>query len=184
MSKSSTLPARRSRRPLIIVLVLLLTIGLAAGGTIWWMNRQTHEPVVLTAVEKVELEEKMYEPGRKFFVLTEREINGLIHQNTTLGEDVKVELASDAIHLRIKMTLDEDVPVLGGKTVKGRARLLASESEGLVLDDVTVYGVSLPNAWLGNLKGVSLFSALEDQLPSGVKSLAVSNGELRVELEE
>ncbi len=184
MNDSPKLPTRRSRRPLLIALILFLTIGLAAGGTLWWWQNRKIEPVLLTQTEKVELEERMYEKGKKSFVLTEREINGLIHANTNLGEDVKVELASGAIHLRVKTKLDPDVPVLGGKTVKAKARLIASNEEGLVIDDITVYGVSLPNAWVGNLKGVSLFSALEDQLPAGVKSIEVRNGEMQVELEE
>ena len=184
MKPSSTLPTRRSRRPLIIALILFLTIGLAAGGTLWWWQNRQIEPVILTAVEQVEIEERMYEEGKKSFVLTEREINGLIHANSNFGEDVKVELASGAIHLRVKTKLDPDVPILGGKTVKARARLIASVEEGLVIDDVTVYGISLPNAWIGDLKGVSLFSALEDQLPRGIKSIEVTPGEMRVELED
>lgn len=184
MNDSPSLPARRSRRPLLIALILFLTIGLAAGGTLWWWQNRKIEPILLTQTEKVELEERMYEKGKKSFILTEREINGLIHANTNLGEDVKVELASGAIHLRVKTKLDPDVPVLGGKTVKAKARLIASNEEGLVIDDITVYGVSLPNAWVGHLKGVSLVSALEDQLPAGVKSIEVRHGELQIELEE
>ncbi len=184
MNDSPALPTRRSRRPLIIALILFLTIGLAAGGTLWWWQNRKIEPVLLSQTEKVELEERMYEKGKKSFILTEREINGLIHSNTKLGEDLKIELATDAIHLRIKTTLDPEVPILGGKTVKARARLIASNEEGLVIDDLTVYGISLPNAWIGNLKGISLFSALEEQLPAGVKSIEVRNGEMHVELEE
>jgi len=175
---------RPKKRRLFFIILILLILAIAAGiGFWWWQNRQL-EPVVLTQTEKVELEERIYESGEKSFILSEREINGLIHDKTQLGEDIKVELANDAIHLRVKTTLDEDVPVFGGKTVNLRARLTASEEEGISVDDVTVYGISLPNAWLGDLKGVNLFEALDEQLPSGIKYFEVVDGEIRIELED
>ena len=76
------------------------------------------------------------------------------------------------------------MPVLGGKNVNAKARLIASVEEGIVIDDITVYGVSVPNAWIGDLKGVSLFSALEKHLPRGIKSLQIIPGEIQIELEE
>jgi len=58
------------------------------------------------------------------------------------------------------------------------------EEQGISIDDVTVYGISLPNAWLGDLKGVNLFEALDEQLPAGIKYFEVVDGEIRVELED
>ena len=173
----------KKRRFFIIVFLLLILVTAIGIGFWWWQNRQL-KPVLLTQTEKVELEERIYESGEKSFILSEREINGLIHEKTKLGKDIRVELVNDAIHLRVKTTLDEEVPLFGGKTVNLRARLIASEEEGISIDDVTIYGVSLPNAWLGDLKGVNLFEALDEQLPSGIKYFEVVNGEIRIELED
>lgn len=158
-------------------------IGAAAGGTIWWLNR-TPAPVILTQPERDAIEERIYEAGEKSFVLTEREVNGLLNHNTGFGESLRIELARDAIHLRFKTTLDEDLPFMGGRTVKARARLLNSAPGSLALDDVTLYGISLPNAWLGDLKGQNLISSLSSELPRGIETFEIAPGELRISLSE
>ncbi|YCM45525.1 hypothetical protein V2O64_05780 [Verrucomicrobiaceae bacterium 227] len=159
-------------------------IGIATGGALWWWNNRELEPVLLNELEITEIEERIYEPGSKSFSLTEREVNGLLNENTALGKDVRIELVTDAIHARVRTKLDPDFPVMGGRTVNAKARFKISNQEGIVLDDVTVFGVSLPNAWLGELKGKNLLDALTGELPRGVKSISVSQGQLNIALEE
>lgn len=186
-SPASSSPAGRTRRsrPLLTILIISLSIGVAVGGSLWWWNHlRKIEPIVLTQIEQSELEERIYEKGEKSLILSEREMNGLIHTHSQFGEAVQVKLVSGAIHLRIKTKLDSNVPILGGKTVNAKARLIASNEEGLILDDLTVYGVSLPNAWLGELKGKNLFEALEGHLPAGISSIEIRNGEIQIELED
>ena len=91
-NSSNNLPrARRWRTPLIILAILGLGVAIA-GATIWWVNRPI-QATVLTSPEKTKLEQKLslveqqpddpeYVPGEKEIVLTERELNGLIHENT------------------------------------------------------------------------------------------------------
>ena len=86
----NTLPrSRRWRAPLIILAILGLTACIA-GAALWWVNRPI-QATVLTTPEKATLEQKMaaidpdtadpeYVPGEKEIVLTERELNGLIHE--------------------------------------------------------------------------------------------------------
>lgn len=150
---------------LIKGIILLGIIALILGGLWWWHNRPIH-PVELSVKEqqvvaaKVEAIQKpaepQYEKGGKEIILTERELNGLLNQNTSLGKSVSFELARNAIHARVESDLDPDLPIMGGKRLKARARFLVSEIPGkaaFILDDVTVWGVSLPNDWLGGLKG-------------------------------
>lgn len=185
MTDTST-PARQGCRfrTFLLVFLLLGFVGVATAGTLWWWNNREHEPVVLAPEEKIELQERIYEPGAKSFSLTEREVNGLLNENTNLGKDVRLELGDDAIHARVRTTLAEDFPILGGHTVNGRARFRVSTAEGIILDDVTVFGISLPNAWLGELKGKNLLTSVTGNLPKGVKSISVTDGKLNVELEE
>ena len=159
----------------------------------WYFNKK-NAPVVLTSAEKQDVEQRIeeaqYEPGINSIVLSEREINGLINAHTTLGEDLKIELAKGALHARVRTTLDEDFPVLGGKTVKARARFLVEADElnpSVILDDLTVYGVSVPNAWLGELKGQNLLASLtggvgDNAFSRGIEEVRIENGLIEIQL--
>lgn len=184
---------------LIGLVVLLLVIG----GVWWWINRPI-SPVVLTAQEKTVVEAKVeaiqkptepkYEKGSKEIILTERELNGLLNERTTLGKTVSFELATNAIHARVETDLDKDLPIVGGKHFKARARFLVSEVPGqasFILDDVTIWGVSLPNDWLAGLKGRDLFGEIlgggkgraTGSVP-GVEEFKVESGRLIIRLKE
>lgn len=200
-------PAKKKGSCLIIGLICLLVIGVAAGAAYWWHNRpikpvklSTEEiQVVERKVEAIQGEEVVraervdptYEKGTKEIVLTERELNGLLNENTKLGEKLKFELVPDAIHARVETDLDPDLPLVGGKRFKARARFLVHQDEAgphFVIDDVTVWGISLPNDWLGGLKGHDLIGETigggKRRSLAGVKSMQVRSGEIRIELKE
>lgn len=183
MNTDSGLPKKRRRGTLILVAILFLGLGAAATAAVIWYQNRLLDPVVLTAPEKEEIHERIYQPGKKSFTLTERELNGLLHDHTNLGQDVRLELVTDALHARIRTILPPDFPILGGHTLRARARFLVSE-KGLILDDFTAYGISLPNAWLGDLKGKALLPSLTGGLPAGIQSLQIQDGRIDVSLEE
>jgi len=193
-----TRPRSRTRKALLILAALCLLLVTAGAATYWWHNRPI-TPTLLNAAEqqaldcKLEVAEKRsYQPGDKTITLTEREINALIHQNTGLGDKVKLELANDAIHARIRTELDEDIPIVGGQTLKMKARFLLKDADqhpAIILDDVTVWGISLPNAWLAELKGKNFVAELglnlsADQSESGIKKIQVRDGKITIELRE
>ena len=198
MSEIPAPPARRSSC-LMKGLVVLAVIALVLGGIWWWHNRPI-QPVELSAKEKSVVEAKVeaiqkpdgpvYEKGSKEIILTERELNGLLNQNTSLGKSVSFELARNAIHARVETDLDPDLPIIGGKRLKARARFLVSEIPGkaaFVLDDVTVWGVSLPNDWLGGLKGHDFIGESlggKGFRISGVEEFKVEPGRLIIRLAE
>jgi hypothetical protein len=187
------------------LLIVLAALLLVVGGLWFWSNRPIR-PVVLSEPEKsvveakveaiqqpekpVEPGEPVYEKGARDIIFTERELNGLLNQNTTLGDSVRFELATGAVHARIETDLHPDLPLVGGKRLKARARFLVGHQPGsarLVLDDLTIWGISLPNDWLGGLKGHNL---LEEALgaPSGgiagVEEFRVESGRLIIRLAE
>ncbi|MEP2774936.1 MAG: hypothetical protein ABJQ29_09870 [Luteolibacter sp.] len=184
---------------LMIAIIAILLLLVACAGAYWWYNRPI-TPVELSAKEKQVVEEKVgsleaapdepkYERGSKEIVLTERELNGLINQNTTLGDKLKLILAADEVHARLETDLDEDLPVVGGKKLKARARFLVGTVEGrpsLVLDDLTVWGASLPNDWLGGIKGQDLLGQIFGNSGgvSGIKELRIERGQLVIRLAE
>ncbi len=199
MSDQPAPPAPRRSSCLVKGLILCGIIVLILGGLWWWYNRPI-QPVELSAAEKTVVQAKVeaiqqpdgptYEKGTKEIILTERELNGLLNQNTSLGKSVSFELARNAIHARVESDLDPDLPIVGGKRLKARARFLVSEVPGkaaFVLDDVTVWGVSLPNDWLGGLKGHDFIGESiggKGHGIAGVEEFKVEPGRLVIRLAE
>jgi hypothetical protein len=199
MTAPNSSPVRKSSR-LPKVLIGLLVILLTLVGIWWWQNRPI-QPVVLSPQEKAEVEAKVeaiqkpaeptYEKGGKEIILTERELNGLLNANTDFGKTVSFQLATDAIHARVETDLDPDLPIVGGKHLKARARFLVSDSPGhasFILDDLTVWGISLPNDWLAGLKGRDLLGEIlgagkNGKIP-GVEQFKVEPGRLTIRLAE
>jgi len=202
------------------ILGLFLVIVLTVIITIWWMGRPI-KPVVLSEKEKEVVEQKLehlshastnsartfapsldalksepdriYVPGSRELRLTEREINGLLHENTDLGDTVRLEFGRNAINAYVAKPIPEDVPVLGGHMFRARGRFKLSIGNGgepyAILEDVTVFGLSLPKAWLGGIKGENLLKdAMGDQkgkpVLQGIKSLRVEPGALVLEVDE
>ncbi len=117
----------------------------------------------------------------------------MLNERTTLGKTESFELATNAIHARVESDLDPDLPVIGGKHLKARARFLVSSTPGqasFTLDDVTVWGISLPNDWLAGLKGRDLFGEIlgtgkaKAGKIAGVEELKVEPGRLIIRLAE
>jgi hypothetical protein len=193
---AASAPKRKSSCLLVAVIALLLIVILAVGGYLWY-NRPI-KPVELSAKESQALEQKIdrmevdagepkYEAGTKEIIITERELNGLLNENTDLGGKLSFALATDEIHARLETDLDEDLPVLGGKKLKAKARLLVKTTEGrpsLILDDLTVWGVSLPNDWLGGMKGKDLLSEIfgDGGNLGGIKEIRIEHGQLVIRL--
>ena len=184
---------------LLVAGVLLVLLLVTAVGVCFWYNRPI-EPVELTAKENQALEQKIdqieavpgepeYQPGSKEIIITERELNGLLAQNTDLGDKLSFTLATDEIHARFETDMDEDLPVVGGKRLKAKARFLVKAKDGkpsLVLDDLTVWGASLPNDWLGGMKGKDLLSEIFGSGGGirGIEELRIERGQLVIRLAE
>lgn len=206
----ASVPPRRSRWPFVVL--ALLAVLLLAGGLVWWFTRPI-QPVVLSPQETAVVEAKLasiqappaapvatpppgapepvYERGRKDIVLTEREINGLLNANTDLGQTLSFQLGTDTVLARYETDLDPDLPLLGGRKFKARAKFIVGEAAGqpaLIIDDLTIWGISLPNEWLGGVKGRNLLGEMlgsenGGRLP-GVESFSVKPGQLVIKLAE
>lgn len=189
-------PSGRRRKTLVIIGIVALVLISAGAIFHWWSNRAI-TPVILDTTEQRALDHKIehvqqrsYQPGKKTLVLTERELNALFHDNTGLGDKVRFELAQQAIHARIRTELDPDLPVIGGRTLKARARFMLNDQENnpaIILDDLTVWGISLPNAWLGELKGKNLIANLgidtsRNPVARGINGIHVDHGKITIHL--
>lgn len=124
--------------------------------------------------------------------LTEREVNALIATNTDLADKLAIDLSPDLISARLLVPLDPELPVLGGKTLKlssGFGLAYQNGRPSVILKGVTLWGVALPNSWLGNLKNVDLVHEYGDEgfwkaFAEGVEDMKVGDGTLIIKLKE
>ncbi len=125
--------------------------------------------------------------------LTERELNGLLSNNTDLARKVAIDLSDDLISLRLLIPVDPDFPVMGGKTIRAKAgaeMAYRDERPVIILKGVSLMGVPIPNAWLGGLKNIDLVREFgSDQgfwkaFADGVEAIQVREGELYIKLKE
>ena len=124
---------------------------------------------------------------------TEKELNAMLAKNTDLADKVAIDLAENLASAKIIIPLDPDFPLLGGKTLKVNAGTELSYANGrptVILKGVKVWGVPIPNAWLGNLKNVDLvkeFGGNEGfwkSFADGVENISVAEGQLKIKLKE
>ncbi len=125
--------------------------------------------------------------------LTERELNGLLANNTDLAQKLAIDLSDDLASGKLLIPLDPDFPVMGGKTLKitaGMELAFREQKPIVILRGVSVMGVPLPNAWLGNMKNVDLVSEFGgsagfwQSFSEGVENISVSDGRLVIQLRE
>jgi hypothetical protein len=133
------------------------------------------------------------EGANREITFSERELNGLLANNTDLAQKMAIDLATDLVSLRLLIPVDPDFPILGGKTLRVRAgaELAYRNNKPVVaLRGVSVMGVPVPNAWLGGLKNIDLMQEFGGEpgfwqsLGEGVESIQVRDGELYVKLKE
>lgn len=133
------------------------------------------------------------DPGRREVSFSERELNALVARNTDLARKLAIDLSDNLASARLLVPLDPDFPILGGQTLKLSAGLELGYAEGhpvVVLRGVSLWGVPVPNAWLGGIKNVDLvreFSAdggFWDAFSKGVDYIRVEDGRLTVKLKE
>jgi len=203
--------------------IMLLTIILSVGITIWVLTQyvfpKRFDPVELSTSEQQKLEDKLRvfegfgntdtvnntdnnslqpekyseEGANRKIELSERELNGMLANNTDLAQRMVIDLSENLASGKLLIPLDPDFPIMGGKTLKisaGMELAFRNEKPIVVLRGVSVMGVPLPNAWLGNMKNVDLvqeFGGSEGfwkAFSDGVENVVVSEGRLVIHLRE
>jgi len=211
-------PARGRRLGWWLVLAFLAGGLCAAAATAVWYQRYfaaSLQPVRLAAAESRSLEAKLHlletaglglTPGaalaagpsgeaERTLSVSGREINAFLAERG-LGENFQVELARDLLHLTtvVPIPADSGLPLLAGTTLRVRLSLavMADVAGGLhfSIRDVRLGGVPLPDAWLGEIKGVNLLDQNLNQDPAvqrllnGIRDLEVHPDGIRLRLRE
>jgi hypothetical protein len=133
------------------------------------------------------------EGARREVSFNERELNALLAKNTDLASKLAIDLSDDLVSAKLLVPLEEDFPVLGGKTLRFNAGVemaYASDRPVIVLKGVSVMGVPVPNAWLGGLKNIDLVREFGTDegfwkaFADGVENIRVEEGRIKVKLKE
>lgn len=141
------------------------------------------------------LEPEVYseEGAKREISLTEKELNALIANNPEVAQCVAINLSDSLISVKLVIPIDEEIPVLGGKTLRLNLGLILSyenERPVVALKGVSIGGIPLPNAWLGNLKNRNLVKEFGDEggfwklFSDGVADLKVKKGHILIKLKE
>ena len=203
----------------IVLAVMLVTAGLT-GFLVWrYLFPTPFKAVELTPPEQQVLDRKVEALGiqletqpdapalpeplqpeaysedgaRRQVDFSERELNALLANNTDWASRMAIDLSQDLASARLLIPLDPDFPVLGGKTLRVNAGVELAFREGrpvAILRGVSVMGVPLPNAWLGNLKNVDLISEFGtdpgfwNAFAAGIEFIEVHDSRLSIRLKE
>ncbi|MDP6436517.1 MAG: arginine N-succinyltransferase [Gammaproteobacteria bacterium] len=197
-----------SQVALIVLGVIVLTAIAAVVIVRVYVFPSELVPVTLSVKEEARLDDKLRRLGRagsnepeayseaganREISLSEKEVNSLIGGNPGLAKRVAIDLSNDLASAKILVPIPEDFPVMPGQILRVNAglevRLDASRKPVVALRGVSIMGVPIPNAWLGNLKNVDLVSEFGDRgfwkaFADGVDDLQIRDGEIYIKLRE
>lgn len=133
------------------------------------------------------------EGAQREISLTEKELNALIANNPEVAGRVAIDLSQDLVSIKLVVSMNEEIPVLGGKTLRLSLGLIlgyADERPVVALKGVSLGGIPLPSAWLGNLKQKNLVDEFSTEggfwhlFAAGVQDIKVKEKHIYVQLKE
>lgn len=204
----------------IVIITIAITVGVGYWVVTTYLFPTSFTPVVLNAKDQQRLDQKLERLGgnkasntrqtqytdadaepeayteigaSREIHFTEKELNAMLASSTDLGSRLLIDLSDNLASAKLLVDLDPDFPLLGGKTLKVTAGMQISLLNGkpsAVLKGVSVWGVPLPNAWLGNMKNSDLSREFGQSggfwqaINEGIEEIEVEEGKLRIKLKE
>ncbi len=207
--------------PIILIVVLIIIVG-SVFWVKQNLYAKPFDQVVLTPPEQVVLDKKLEklnesslnsptvvenisfvnerpdpEPYseknlKREIKLSEKELNSLI-KDPQLAKTIAVDLSDDLLSVKMLIPMDEEFPILGGKTIKLHfGTILAYRDDNLVvaMKGISLGGVPLPSAWWGGIKNQNLVEYFGGEkgfwntLASGISDVKITEGEMYVKLKE
>jgi len=208
-------PVSSWKKPALIFTAIILTCCLLTSvSTIWWVKHNLYasplHPVQLSQTETTALNAKLAQlelaeevapqdapvptsPDPRAISLTSKEINAFL-ANQGIGEQLKLDITRNRLAANFLLPIDENAPLFAGTTLRVRLALsaLMDDSGKLVVkvDDVSLGGIPLPNAWLGDIKGLDLITGdigsdpAVQRFVAGIKEFRLENGRVHIVLNE
>lgn len=203
----------------LILLTIFLSVSVTLWVVQYFLFPKPFTPVTLDQQEEATLEHKLQQIGlpelfdgskqqpaeeltpepyteegaKREISLSEKELNALLARNSDLGEKAVIDLSANLASAKILLPLDPEFPLVGGKTLKvntGLELAYANAHPIVKLKGVSVWGVPLPNAWLGNLKNVDMVNEFGGNagfwksFADGVEDIHIEEGHLLIKLKE
>ena len=207
--------------PIILVVVLIIIVG-SVFWVKQNLYAKPFDQVVLTPPEQVVLDKKLEklkessdsspkiveninfvdkrpdpEPyseknSKREIKLSEKELNSLI-KGPQLAKTIALDLSEDLLSVKMLIPMDEEFPILGGKTIKLHfGTILAYRKDSLVvaMKGISLGGIPLPSAWWGGIKNQNLVeyfggeTGFWNTLAAGISDVKISEGEMYVKLKE
>lgn len=203
LAPATTRASSTKKTVLITLAVILGCAGIAAATGALWVRHTFYPspitPVSLTAAEKEEFDSKLQalnnpataEEANRTILVSEREVNAYLAQQQ-LGENVEVKFGEGNVSAAVIFQAPEDFPIFPNQKIRLRftfgTSLTPEHKLSLKLDDLSLGGISLPNSWIGDIKGVDLVAENVESDPAlqkflaGIKSLDIHQGTLRLVL--
>lgn len=125
--------------------------------------------------------------------LTEKELNAIVAKDSDVARKVAIDLADDLVSVKLLVPMDEDFPILGGKTIRlkfGTKLAYEDEKPVVAMRGISLGGVPLPSAWWGDIKNKNLVEyfggggGFWDQFAKGVADIKIQEGQLYIKLKE
>lgn len=204
---------QRTNWPKTVLVTVVVSVAVTVL-TVWlistWLFPKQFRPAHLTAKEEQVLETKLNrlnpqsrkqpspQPYRETetdrqIILTERELNGLLAKNPDLAQKLAIDLSDNLASANLLLPLDPDLPVVGGKTLRVSAGLelrYTGQKPVVILRGISIWGVPIPNAWLGGIKNIDLVEQFGGKrgfwqaFSNGVADIRVEDGRLLIRLKE
>lgn len=203
----------------IVLITIIITVILTVIALNYYLFPKSFSEVELSQKEEVVLNQKLKKFGlptlaskdgdsvssgvepeaytevgaKREVSFSEKEVNAMLSRNTDLADQMAIDLSDNLASVKIIIPLDPDFPVMGGKTLKVNAGAELAYKNGrpiVILKGVSLWGVPVPNAWLGNLKNVDLVSEFGGDagfwksFSEGVDNIQVEDGNLTIKLKE
>ncbi len=198
--------ARSTKKVVLITLAVILgCAGIAAATGAFWVKHTFYPspitPVSLTTTEQAAFDSKLQvlndpaavpaDEANRTLIINEREVNAYLAAQQ-LGENVQVKFGEGNVSAAIIFQAPEDFPIFPNQKIRLRftfgTSLSAEHKLSLKLDDLSLGGISLPNSWIGDIKGVDLVAENVESDPAlqkflaGIQSMQIHDGTLRLVL--
>jgi len=152
----------------------------SAGGAAAPPNSNVAEPEAYTE-----------DDAKREIRITEKELNAVIDKNPEWADRVAIDLSRDLLSIVLLVPVDPEFPIIGGTTARitaGATLRFENDKPVVIVRGISIGGVPLPSAWMGDLKNKDLVQeyggqgGFWDGLSRGVEAIKVEEGNLYLKL--
>ncbi|MFT6257626.1 MAG: hypothetical protein ACJAT8_002166 [Cellvibrionaceae bacterium] len=124
-------------------------------------------------------------------IFSEKEVNSMIGRNPDFAQRVAIDFSDNLASAKMLIPIPDDFPIMAGEILRVNTgldiHLDANRRPVVALVGVSLMGVPIPNAWLGNMKNVNLVGEFGDRgfwnaFADGVDDIQIRDGELSIKL--